>query len=352
MKRRRLLAGAALPLLTACAQRNKAPAAGHWPYPTLDGEPPIVIAHRGASGERPEHTLAAYALAIVQGADYIEPDLVSTRDGVLVARHDAELSLTTDVASHTNFASRRRSQVIDGTPMSGWFVEDFTWKELQLLRARERWPQWRPASAAYDGQFGVPSLAQVIELVLNTQRRTGRQIGLYPETKHPRHFTALNLALEAPLVEALHRAGWRTADAPVWLQSFDAESLRTLAGLTALRRVQLAGERVMLTDAALRNVAEHAQGLGVAKAQVIGRDPQGRLAAPGSLVARAHALGLAVHAWTFRREANFLPADLVTQPDEELRRFLATGIDGVFTDHPAPARAMVQQIVARHPKVR
>lgn len=353
MKRRRLLAGAALPLLTACAQRNNAPSAGgNWPYPTLNGEPPLVIAHRGASGERPEHTLAAYALAIDQGADYIEPDLVSTRDGVLVARHDAELSLTTDVASHAIFASRRRSQVIDGTPMSGWFVEDFTWEELQRLRARERWPQWRPASAAYDGQFGVPSLAQVIELVRNAQQRSGRRIGLYPETKHPRHFAALNLALEAPLIEALHRAGWRTADAPVWLQSFDAESLRTLGSLTALRRVQLAGERVMLTDAALRNVAEHAQGIGVAKAQVIGRDAQGRLGTPGSLVARAHAQGLAVHAWTFRREANFLPTDLITQPDEELRRFLATGIDGVFTDHPAPARAVVQQIAARRVTLR
>jgi glycerophosphoryl diester phosphodiesterase len=345
MKRRRLLAGAALPLLAACAHRPSAGRpAGAWPYATLDGEPPLVIAHRGASGERPEHTLAAYALAIDQGADYIEPDLVSTRDGVLVARHDAELSLTTDVAQHATFAARRRTQTIDGTSMTGWFVEDFSWDELQQLRARERWPQWRPQSATFDGQFGVPSLQQVIELLQAEQRRHGRPIGLYPETKHPRHYAARGLALEGRLIEALHGAGWRTAAAPVLLQSFDPESLRALAGLSALRRVQLAGERVSLDEAALRNIAQYAQAIGVAKAQVIGRDAQARLGAPTSLVARAHAVGLAVHAWTFRREANFLPTEM--QPDEELRRFLATGLDGVFADQPGAARAVVQSLMA------
>ena len=345
MKRRRLLAGAALPLLAACAHRPSAGRpAGAWPYATLDGQPPLVIAHRGASGERPEHTLAAYALAIDQGADYIEPDLVSTRDGVLVVRHDAELSLTTDVAQHAAFAARRRTQTIDGTSMTGWFVEDFSWDELQQLRARERWPQWRPQSAAFDGQFGVPSLQQVIELLQAEQRRHGRPIGLYPETKHPRHYAARGLALEGRLIEALHGAGWRTAAAPVLLQSFDPDSLRALAGLTALRRVQLAGERVNLDEAALRSIAQYAQAIGVAKAQVIGRDAQARLGAPTSLVARAHAVGLAVHAWTFRREANFLPTEM--QPDEELRRFLATGLDGVFADQPGAARAVVQSLMA------
>ncbi len=349
MKRRRLLAGgAALPLLAACAHRTAAgPPTGGWPYATLDGQPPIVIAHRGASGERPEHTLAAYALAIDQGADYIEPDLVSTRDGVLLARHDAELSLTTDIAQHAAFAARRRTQVVDGTSMTGWFVEDFTWQELQPLRARERWPELRQQSAAFDGRFGVPSLQQVIELVQTAQRRSGRPIGLYPETKHPRHFAALGLALEGSLVDALHGAGWRSAAAPVLLQSFDPDSLRTLAGLTALRRVQLAGERFTLNDAALRSVAQYAQAVGAAKAQVIGRDAQGRLGAPTSLIARAHALGLAVHAWTFRREASFLPADLQSQPDEELQRFLATGLDGVFADQPGATRAVVQGLIDR-----
>ena len=346
MKRRRLLAGAALPVLAACTHRPPTVApTGAWPYPTLEGQPPIVIAHRGASGERPEHTLAAYDLAIDQGADSIEPDIVSTRDGVLVARHDAELSLTTDVAQRAAFAARRRTQVIDGTPMNGWFVEDFTWHELQQLRARERWPQWRPKSAAFDGQFGVPSLQQIIELVQRRQQRTARPIGLYPETKHPRHFAERGLALEGPLVEALHLAGWRTGSAPVFLQSFDPDSLRALAGLTPLRRVQLAGERATLNDAALRNVAQYAQAIGAAKAQVIGRDAQGRLGTPTALVERAHAMGLTVHAWTFRREANFLPTDLQTEPDEELRRFLATGLDGVFADQPGAARAVVQRLI-------
>jgi glycerophosphoryl diester phosphodiesterase len=329
--RRTVLLGAAAWTLCPRAQSR-------WPHPTLTGEPPLVIAHRGASGERPEHTLAAYELAIDQGADFIEPDLVSTRDGVLVARHDAELSMTTDVAQRPEFAARRRSETIGGKTESGWFVEDFTWSELQVLRARERWPQWRPGSAAFDGRFGIPSLSQVVELLRMKSQTTGRRIGLYPETKLAAHFAERGLALEAPLVRTLHAAGWRQAADPVLLQSFEPDSLRTLARLTELRRVQLVSERHPLDAAALRAIAGYAQGIGAAKGLVIPRLPGGALGAPTPLVAQAHAAGLAVHAWTFRREPNFLPAGV--DADEELRRFLATGLDGVFTDHPAAAVAL------------
>jgi glycerophosphoryl diester phosphodiesterase len=338
-RRQIVAAGVALPLAARARPR--------WPYPTLSGEAPLVIAHRGASGERPEHTLAAYELAIDQGADCIEPDLVITRDGVLVARHDAELSLTTDVARHPEFAARRRSHAIDGSAQSGWFVEDFTLEELRRLRARERWPQLRPQSAAFDGKFTVPTLQQVIDLLRAKEAQLGRRIGLYPETKHAAHFAARGLPLEEPLVRALHANGWRLADDPVFLQSFEPASLQRLAALTPLRRVQLLGERGAADAAALRAIAGYAQGIGAAKALLIPRDAAGRLSAPTPLVAQAHAAGLLVHAWTFRREDRFLPADLQGRPDEELKRFLETGVDGVFADQPGAARALLQSLIAR-----
>ncbi len=338
LRRRHLIALAASVPASLCVAR----AQSGWPYPTLTGAPPLVIAHRGASGERPEHTLAGYERAIDQGADFIEPDLVSTRDGVLVARHDVELSLTTDVASRPAFAARRRTQTVDGKPETGWFVEDFTWDELQTLRARERWPQWRPGSAAFDGHFGIPSLAQVIALLRRKETETGRPIGLYPETKNPSHFAARGLALEAPLVRALHDAGWTAADDPVFLQSFEAASLRTLAGLTRLRRVQLAGERRTIDASALREIATYAQGLGAAKGLLLPRGGDGALGAATAVLTLAHEAGLAVHAWTFRREPHFLPTGL--DAEQELQRFLALGLDGVFTDHPALARHMVDAL--------
>lgn len=338
-RRRLVLGAAALPLALRAQPR--------WPYPTLAGEAPLVIAHRGASGERPEHTLAAYELAIDQGADFIEPDLVVTRDGVLVARHDAELSITTDVAQRPEFAARRRSQVIDGSAQAGWFVEDFTLEELQRLRARERWPQLRPQSAAFDGKFQVPTLQQVIALVRAKEVRLGRRIGLYPETKHAAHFRARGLPLEETLVRTLHDSGWRAARDAVFLQSFESASLRRLAELSALQRVQLLGERSAVDAAALRAIAGYAQGIGAAKALLIPPDAAGRLAAPTPVVAEAHKAGLLVHAWTFRREDRFLPADLQGRPDQELTRFLETGLDGVFADQPGAARAVVSALAAR-----
>jgi len=169
---------------------------------------PIVIAHRGASGERPEHTIGAYALAIDQGADFIEPDLVSTSDGVLVARHENEISETTDVASHPEFADRKTTKVIDGLSLTGWFTEDFTLAELKTLRARERLPQLRAANTTYDGTWDIPTLDEIITLVQRREKETGRRIGLYPETKHPGHFRKLGLPLEEPLVATLAKAGY------------------------------------------------------------------------------------------------------------------------------------------------
>lgn len=338
--RRRLVLGtAALPLALRAQPR--------WPYPTLTGEAPLVIAHRGASGERPEHTLAAYELAIDQGADFIEPDLVITRERVLVARHDAELSITTDVAQHREFAARRRTQEIDGSAQAGWFVEDFTLAELQRLRARERWPQLRPQSAAFDGRFHVPTLQQVIDLVRAKEAQLGRRIGLYPETKHAAHFRSRGLPLEELLVRTLHDSGWRAAGDAVFLQSFESASLRRLAELTPLRRVQLIGERGTVDPAVLRGIAGYAQGIGAAKGLLIPRDAAGRLATPAPVVAQAHEAGLLVHAWTFRREDRFLPTDLQGQPDQELTRFLETGLDGVFADQPGAARAVVRTLATR-----
>lgn len=330
---------------------------------------PIVIAHRGASGYLPEHTLPAYFLAVEQGADYIEPDLVATRDGVLVARHENEIGGTTDVAQHAEFAARRRAQLIDGEAVEGWFTEDFTLAELKTLRARERIPELRPGGARFDGQFEVPTFAEVLALAraLDGQRAAAARarglpapprIGLYPETKHPSHFATLGLALEERLVEALHTAGFTEAEDPVFIQSFETGNLRRLRGMTCLRLVQLvAGEGApwdlaaasdprrfadLIRPAGLAAVARHADALGVAKELVIPRGADGTQDAPTSLVREAHAAGLLVHAWTLRAENAFLPLPYrrgaaPASPgdmESEVSDFLEAGVDGFFTDHP------------------
>jgi glycerophosphoryl diester phosphodiesterase len=285
---------------------------------------PIVIAHRGASAHRPEHTLAAYELAIELGADFIEPDVVATRDGRLVARHDNEISATTDVASRPEFAGRRTAKDVDGTRLEGWFTEDFTLDELRTLRARERLPELR--GVAHDGRFGIPTLEEVVALAA----RAG--VGVYPETKHPSHFAALGLALEPPLLAAL--AGFA---GPVFIQSFEEANLRELRGTHPL---------VRLTAGAapdLAAIAAYADAIGPHKDQVIPRDADGRLGEPTSLVVDAHAAGLLVHPWTFRPEPAFLPAGL--SGDEELDRFLALGVDGVFADDPGAAVAARERAV-------
>jgi glycerophosphoryl diester phosphodiesterase len=325
---------------------------------------PFVIAHRGASGYLPEHTLAAYMLAIQQGAHYIEPDLVSTRDHILVARHENEISGTTDVAEHAGFAARRTVKTIDGREVEGWFTEDFTLAELRSLRVRERLPQLRPQNARFDGQFSIPTFDEVLAMVeaMNTLRRAAAApdepppapIGIYPETKHPSYFAACGLALEQPLLEALQRYGYRGARAPVFIQSFEVDNLRRLNRMTRIRLVQLVEAQgrpwdftahddprdyaQLLTPAGLTELARHADAIGVPKSLVIAADS----GAASGLVAAAHAAHLQVHVWTFRAENEFLSASLRRGTDPagigdlaaELRAFLALGVDGLFTDHP------------------
>jgi glycerophosphoryl diester phosphodiesterase len=318
------------------------------PFPAPIVPAPIVIAHRGASGSRPEHTLAAYALAIEQGADFIEPDLVPTRDDVLVARHENAIAETTDVAAHPEFASRRTTKTIDGQTITGWFVEDFTLAELKTLRARERLPKLRAGNAAYDGTFEIPTLAEIIDLAKRRTQETGRTIGIYPETKHPTYFASIGHPTDDRLVAELRKAGWDSADAPVFIQSFEVKNLRHLHAITQVRLIQLTvGEggpadgaapsyAAMLTPAGLRQIATYAYGLGPDKGQLWRGDT------PTTLVADAHAAGLKVHPWTYRAENVFLPArfrrgdDPATHGDVagEIRAAIGLGIDGFFTDYP------------------
>jgi glycerophosphoryl diester phosphodiesterase len=322
---------------------------------------PLVIAHRGASGHLPEHTLAGYALAMLQGADFIEPDLVATRDGVLVARHENEIGGTTDVAAHDEFAARRRTQLVDGVPVAGWFTEDFTLEELRTLRARERLPALRPGNARHDGEFGIPTFDEILSLLsqVNAARRGQGLplVGVYPETKHPSHFAGLGLALEAPLLAALEAHG---DGAPVFIQSFEMANLEALRVRCAQPLVQLmqveggpwdrAGSgrfesyAQLATPAGLREVARYANVIGVQKEMVMGVDAAGR-AVPTDLVRHAHEAGLAVHAWTFRAENHFLPPPLRRGEKAaghgdlaaEVQMFAAAGIDGVFSDFPGLA---------------
>ena len=289
----------------------------------------LVIAHRGASGERPEHTIESYRLAIEEGADYIEPDLVMTHDGVLVARHENEIGGTTDVAQHPEFAARRRTQVIDGETMTGWFTEDFTLAEIKTLRARERLPELRPQNCAFDGRFTVPTFDEIMQLAADAnQRRSGARIGVYPETKHPAHFAAIGLPQEGPLLDTLQRHGYAADGSPVIIQSFDPGNLRQLRGMTRLFLLQLLEHD--LGD--LGEVARYADGIGIAK---------GLATAEG--VRAAHAVNLKVHVWTFRAENEFLPEDLRSggppaahgDLEAEIQRYLQRGIDGFFVDFPA-----------------
>lgn len=324
--------------------------AGAMPVPSQGAiqattRPCLVIAHRGASGYRPEHTLEAYRLAIEQGADYIEPDLVMTRDGVLVARHENTLHTTTDVAERRAFAERWTRRQVDGVMQEGWFAEDFTLAELRELRARERLGDIRPANRAFDGRFTVPTLDEILDLVAQDSRTTGRPVGLYPELKHPAHYRALGYDMEGALLAALGRAGLDHPGAPVFIQSFEPSSLRRLAGLTRLPLVQLVGggpgppRLAELDDAALRGIATYAQGIGVPKRLLLADERSSDTAQGVRLVAAARAAGLRVHAWTFRQEEVFLLPPFRGLPDQagiaaELAALLATGIDGVFIDQP------------------
>lgn len=320
-------------------------------------EAPIVIAHRGASGDRPEHTLAAYDRAIDQGADFIEPDLVLTREGILVARHENEISGTTDVAARPEFADRRTTRTIDGETVTGWFTEDFTLAELRTLRAKERLPQLRPANTRFDGLYPIPTFEEVLRLVKAREAETGRRIGIYPETKHPAYFAAIGLPHDAPLLKLLAEQGYDRADAPVFIQSFEVGNLKALRGKTRVRLIQLIadsggpadvpGSRYadMLTPAGLAGIAGYADGIGVAKPLVLPVAASGALGPATPLVAQAHAAGLKVHVWTLRAENYFLPPALRSSADPaargdiaaEIRAFIAAGVDGLFADHPGLA---------------
>ncbi len=342
------LALAAAPSFGAVAQRRK----------------PLVFAHRGASALRPEHTLASYAKAIADGADYIEPDLVCTSDGVLVARHESHLSDTTDVASHPEFASRRTRKTIDYQAHDGWFVEDFTLAELKTLRAVERLPKVRAANTRYDGQFQIPTWEEIIDFVAAESAARGRDIGLIPELKSSTYFASVGLPLEDRFLATL-AAHEYTRRAPLEIQSFEVANLKYLRSKLGrrdnLRLMQLViGEAIrpsdvaaaggqqtfaqMLTPAGLNDIASYADVVAPPTRVIIPLGKDERLLAPSSLVDDAHRAGLLVHTWTFRPENRFLAADFRDGGGEnarneagsvaEMRRYIATGIDGFFSDDP------------------
>jgi glycerophosphoryl diester phosphodiesterase len=337
--------------------------------PCAETTQPIVIAHRGASGYVPEHTLGAYALAIEMGVEYIEPDLVITKDGVLVARHENEIGGTTDVAERPEFAARKTRKTIDGVEFEGWFTEDFTLAELKTLRARERIPQLRPANERMNDAFTIPTLQEILDLARGVNFRfqveavakgetTRRCVGVYPETKHPTYFQSIGLPLEATLVETLKKSPFFRATKKVYIQSFEVANLKVLATMTDLPLVQLmfpggkpydfvvSGDPRtyddMATPAGLAEIATYARGIGVFKDFMIQRTGTGNLGTPTTLIADAHAAGLIVHGWTFRAENNFLPTEFRSSADPrdvgdlagEIDAFLGQGMDGFFTDHP------------------
>ncbi|MEP6899353.1 MAG: glycerophosphodiester phosphodiesterase [Rhodanobacter sp.] len=331
---------------------------------------PLVIAHRGASAVWPEHTLEAYAQAIADGADFVEPDLVMSRDGVLVARHENQIGDTTDVGAHPEFAGRRTSRQVDGQTVDGWFCEDFSLAELKTLRARERLPALR--GTTHDGRFGIPTLDEIIELVANASAACGRSVGIIPEIKHGSYFAARGLPMEERLLTALAAHAY-TRHAPVEIQSFEIANLRYLRERIGtahpnIRLLQLLGDGTeqpwdvataggrldygqMMKPAGLRSIAGYADAIGPHNRAIIPLDAAGRLGAPTALVRDAHAAGLEVHPYTFRPENDFLPRSLWLGDDPatvneagsiaEIRAYLDAGIDAFFTDAPAIGRRAV-----------
>jgi glycerophosphoryl diester phosphodiesterase len=346
---------------------------------------PLVIGHRGASGYLPEHTLEAYALAIEIGADYVEPDLVVTKDGHLIARHEPNLVGTTDVAQRPEFAARRRTVMVDGAPDTGFFASDFTLAEIKTLRAIQSVGE---REQGLNGRFEIPTLDEIITLVKRKSAETGRRIGIYPETKHPTYHQQIGLPLEDRLLAALTRAGWNHRDAPVFIQSFETANLRYLRSRTKVKLVQLVDAndlnpdgsldftppfdkpydwvvsgrpglfRDLLTPAGLAEVATYADGIGPWKYYLLPTactlvngacvDVNGdgavneadRRRLPATpVLANAHAAGLLVHPYTFRNEQRRLAADDARNPVNEFLRFYELGVDGLFADFPDTARA-------------
>jgi glycerophosphoryl diester phosphodiesterase len=322
---------------------------------------PIVIGHRGVPGHRLEHTRPSYELAIAQGADFIEPDVVATRDGVLVVRHENEISGTTDVADRPELADRKVTKVVDGVPFTGWFTEDLTLAELRTVRVRERLPDLRPQNLPLAGQEPILTFEEVLAIAAEGTAATGREIGVYVETKHPTHFAAMDLDLGDLLLADLERHGRDGADAKIFIQSKETGNLQRLRDRTPLPLIQLMDRKGapfdlvaagdprtyadLTTPERLAEIAEYADGIGPNKSQVIARHRDQSLAGETGLVARAHAAGLLVHIWTMRDENNFLPRDLRIGADRsahgdavgEYLMFYDAGVDGVFSDFTATA---------------
>ncbi|MGL5826722.1 MAG: glycerophosphodiester phosphodiesterase family protein [Nocardioides sp.] len=325
---------------------------------------PLVLAHRGASGYRPEHTVAAYELSVAMGADYFEPDLVMTRDGVLVDRHEPEIGSTTDVARRPEFADRRTTKLLDGTKVTGWWVEDFTIEEFKTLRAIERLPAVRPANTTYDGHYEVPTFTELLELRERWSEQYGRVIGIIPEIKHSTYLRGLGFDPEAATVRAIEHAGLNRAEAPLWIQSFEVSTLLALRTRYGYRAKQLllaedgsapydlvaAGDprsyADLCTAEGLGELAARIDGIGPEKVMVIPRRSDNTLAEPTNLVADAHRAGLLVLPWTFRAENHFLPNDMrvrdahgvlsssaLGRADEEALAYFDAGIDGMFCDN-------------------
>ena len=360
-------------------------------YPTLNGDTPLVIGHRGASGYRPDHTLESYKLAIDMGADFIEPDLVATKDGVLVARHEPNITGTTDVATRPEFASRKTTKNVDGVNEEGWFVSDFTLAELKTLRAVQ---PLSDRDQSYNGKFQIPTFEEVLDLAKAEGTKAGRTVGVYPETKHPTFHSKLGLPLEDRLLAVLAKYGYTTKASPVIVQSFEVSNLKYLRTKTQVRLVQLvdandvnadgsmdltapydkpydfavAGDSrtfaSLLTPAGLKEIKTYADGIGPWKPYLIpskqvdankdgkpddlngdGKiDERDRVMMPAtSVVKDAHAAGLFVHAYTFRNEAKRLASDFKGDPKAEYKLFFNLGVDGVFSDFTDTAKAARDQ---------
>ncbi|MFF6910113.1 glycerophosphodiester phosphodiesterase [Streptomyces sp. NPDC012389] len=323
---------------------------------------PTVIGHRGASGYRPEHTLGSYQLALDLGAHIVEQDLVPTKDGHLVCRHENDITATTDVADHPEFAGRKATKKIDGVSYTGWFTEDFTLAELKTLRATERIPGNRPDNTLYDGRWAIPTFEEVLRWADQEGRKRGKPVWLYVETKHPTYFRSLGLGLEEPLARLLRRYGRDRKNSPLILQSFEPGSVQRLARLVDTPRIVLlsgptsrpwdfveSGDPRTVADpvtpAGLKWIASYAQGIGPTLDLVIPKDAAGRLTRPTTLVKDAHARGLLLHPYTLRNENTFLPADFRRGTDPNAygdvfgaaAAYFATGIDGIFSDQPDTA---------------
>nr|WP_314436613.1 glycerophosphodiester phosphodiesterase [uncultured Brevundimonas sp.] len=319
---------------------------------------PLIIAHRGASGERPEHTRSAYELAIEQGADVIEPDLVMSKDGVFIDRHENEIGGTTDVASRPEFADRRTTRTIDGVVTVGWFTEDFTLAELKTLRARERLPQVRPGNVAYDGRDPILTFDEVVQIAREASARTGRSIAVAPELKHPSYFAGIGLSMEDAFVAELERLNLTGADAPIIIQCFEVGPLERLSRRIRAPLAQLVGASgtpedrpdltyaQMVTPQGLKTIAAYASWVAPEVTLVIPRDAQGHSTAPSSLVSDAHAAGLKVVVWTLRAENFFLPLEYrsggLPGAHGDMANYVhalsETGVDAIFSDFPALAR--------------